>query len=85
MPAPAIALARSLGGYIISVASRFGSSHIPFAILDSDRSQHRASPVWRSSLNGASQRSSSPSGPKQVPRIDPAVAPNESVSFPWIN
>ena len=52
MPAPAIALARPFGGYIISVAIRFGSSPIRFAALDNDRvrpfgaPQNRARPVW---------------------------------------
>jgi hypothetical protein len=76
---------------MVSAAIRFGNSSIRFTTLDTDRvrpvgaPQNRANPVRRSSLNGVSQRASNPSGPKYAPKIEPAVAPNESVSLPWVN
>jgi hypothetical protein len=75
----------------ISSESCLGSFPIRCATSSSDRVRlfgaphNRASPVRRSSLKGANQRASNPSGPKYAPRIDPAVAPNESVSLPWVN
>ena len=55
------------------------------AIAASDRSGGSTMARRRSSLNGLIHWSwSRPAGPKRRPSIEPAVAPNESVSLPWL-